>query len=280
MAVKAFALFVFLFACAVSAQPSIQSEPSKQSKWEAGFAVGGFYLPDYPGAEESRARVIPLPYVFYRGDVFRADRDGGVRGRFINKERIEFDVSVEAAFPVDSENNKAREGMESLDWLGEVGPRLVYHITHNPKAALDFKFPVRYVFSTDVKHWNSRGFTVNPILQLKHRTNFDPHLVAVAKLEGTWATEKLMSYIYDVEPQFALPDRPQYQAKPGFLGSSVSVSLLKVFPAADTVLFTGVTWNSFKGSANEASPLMKDRYTASVFAGIAVSIYKSEEKEN
>lgn len=280
MAIRAVVLFVlFITSASIAAENRIQA-PAKKSKWEAGFAVGGFYLPDYPGAEESRARTIPLPYVFYRGDVFRADRDGGVRGRFVNRDKLEFDVSVEAAFPVDSENNTAREGMESLDWLGEVGPRLVYHVTQNPIAAVDFKLPVRYVFSTDVKNWNSRGFTINPVIQIKHRTTFDRHLVAVAKLEGSWATEKLMDYLYTVEPQYVLASRPQYKARAGYMGSTASVSFLKVFPDADTVFFTGVSWSSFDGTGNEGSPLLKDRYTASYYAGIAVSFYKSEEKEN
>lgn len=273
------ALLALIFWCPLVVA-KLPEAPPKQSKYEAGVALGAFYLPDYPGAEESRARFIGLPYLFYRGDVFRADGDGGVRGRLLNRDRIEFDFSAEAAFPTNSDENRARQGMEGLDWIGEIGPRFVYHIYRRPWGLFDFKLPLRYVFSTDLDYWKERGFTVNPQLSFKRATDFDPTFFITAKLEGTWATKKLMDYIFTVNALDATPDRPEYKAQSGYLTTTTSISFLKAVPDKGMVFFTNVSWNFYNDAANKGSPLLKDEATVSYAAGVAWSFYKSEEKED
>src|SRR5215510_8004444 len=47
-----------------------------QPLWEAGLGVGVLRLPDYRGSDQSRTWVLPVPYIAYRGDILKADREG------------------------------------------------------------------------------------------------------------------------------------------------------------------------------------------------------------
>ena len=93
-------------------------------------------MPDYPAADQTTVRAIALPYLVYRGDFWRVggeDNRGAVSGRFWKDDRFEFDVTLSAAFPVDSGENDARRDMPDLDFLFGIGRLLV--AKDNPGAA-------------------------------------------------------------------------------------------------------------------------------------------------
>jgi hypothetical protein len=94
--------------------------------WELGLVGGGGYLPDYPAASQNHWRGIGLPYAVYRGDFLQVGERGIVRGLFLDLRQFEFDLSADASFPVNSSDNKARQGMNDLDTLFEIGPKLIY----------------------------------------------------------------------------------------------------------------------------------------------------------
>lgn len=64
-------------------------------------------------------RYFDAPVPIYRGKILRIGEQnrGALSRRFINKKRYEFDVTLSAAFPVDSGSNNARAGMPDLDYL-------------------------------------------------------------------------------------------------------------------------------------------------------------------
>lgn len=250
----------------------------QKPRYEGGIAIANFYLPDYPGSNEMQNVFLPLPYLIYRGDILRADRDGGVRGRFFRRENFEFDFSLGAAFPADSDSNQARSGMQDLDWMGEVGPRLRWHLFRTPIVKLDFNFPIRHVFSSNFySRWNTRGFVFNPEIELTHRAFFDPMTVFVGSLAITEATEDLMDYLFQVNPSEATAERPVYDAKPGYFGSTLSAFMVKAFPKMKLNLFLGASLNNYKGAKNEDSPLIKDKYTTSYFVGISYGLFESKD---
>ena len=57
-------------------------------EWEFGLGASAFTLPDYRGSDESRGYVLPFPYVIYRGERVRVDRQG-MRGIFFESDRVE-----------------------------------------------------------------------------------------------------------------------------------------------------------------------------------------------
>ncbi len=249
-------------------------------KYEAGFGVATFYIPDYPGSDEMTARALPLPYVIYRGDIFRADREGGLRSRLLKRATTEFDLSLGASFPSNSDRNKARKDMADLDWLGEIGPKLLIHMHPGKKWKADLVFPLRFVFSTDFQSAHARGFLFHPEISFSRRFSASPGLRLRLSSGVTYATENLMDYFYTVGPGDATADRPQYKADGGYFGSNLSVTLIKFFMPQKVALFAGVSNNFFGGAKNEDSPLMKDTYNASYFLGVAVGLYESKELES
>ena len=92
-------------------------------------AVGGgpgrrcLRLPHYRGSDQSRNWVLPVPYVVYRGDIIKADRDGA-RAVLFDTERFDVDLSVAATAPTRSDDNDARQGMPDLAATFELGPNL------------------------------------------------------------------------------------------------------------------------------------------------------------
>src|SRR5574341_1300015 len=74
-----------------------------QPVWEVGAGVAAIDFPHYRGSDQRKTYVLPLPYVIYRGEILRSDRDR-VRGLFFESERAELHVSVNGSIPVDSDD--------------------------------------------------------------------------------------------------------------------------------------------------------------------------------
>jgi outer membrane scaffolding protein for murein synthesis (MipA/OmpV family) len=91
--------------------------------WEVGAGASGLVLPDYRGSDQSRGYVYPVPYVIYRGDRFRIDRDR-IREFLFHTDRLELELNVNANVPVNSYRNNARHGMPNLYAVVEGGPAL------------------------------------------------------------------------------------------------------------------------------------------------------------
>ena len=63
------------------------------------MGAGVLVFNDYRGSDTTHVYPLPLPYLIYRGTFFKSDRDG-VRGLFLNQERVELNLSVNATTPV------------------------------------------------------------------------------------------------------------------------------------------------------------------------------------
>jgi outer membrane scaffolding protein for murein synthesis (MipA/OmpV family) len=122
-------------------------------EWEFGVGASAFTLPDYRGSDESRGYVLPVPYFIYRGEHLRLDRQG-VRGIFFQSDRVEINLSLGASPPVDSDENRARQGMPHLDPTLEIGPRVDIMLARDPgrEWALQLRVPARAAIATDLSH--------------------------------------------------------------------------------------------------------------------------------
>jgi outer membrane protein len=266
---------VFIAALA-AAVPAAQAE--LRPEWELGAGASAFLLPDYRGSDESRAYVLPFPYVVYRGNRLRVDRQG-VRGMFFESDRVELDLSVGATPPVDSDDNRARQGMPSLDPTLEIGPRLNVILMRDRARdrALTLRLPVRAVVATDLSHADSAGYVAYPHLSFDSRPTF---------LGGRWnlgvqagplfATRKYHEYFYAVEPQFATPERPAYAASGGYSGATVLASVTRRWPKIWAGAFA--RYDTLKGAAFESSPLVRRDYA--LMAGFAVAwVFAESERK-
>ena len=237
--------------------------------WELGFGIGPLVSPDYRGSDEARVYYLPLPYIVYRGDILKVDRRG-VYSRLYESGRVVIDLSGDAGVPVDSSKNEARRDMPDLDTSFEVGPSFeicMWRDCHGERR-LQFRLPLRAMFTTDFGSVESHGGAINPHI------NFDMKNIGPG---GGWnlglsagvlyATERYHDYYYEVAPQYATPARLAYDARGGYSGSRVSLSLSKRFRRTWVGAFA--RYDNLNGTAFEDSPLMRVGHSFMAGFGIA-----------
>lgn len=249
--------------------------------WEVGFGAFGVVAPDYPAANESSFNGLPFPNVTYRGDLFRLNEEAGARVVPVAEPRFEFGVSVDGAFGANSDDNALREGLPDLDILAEIGPELIFlgpqFATGSGKGRLDLALQSRAVFSLDFDAVAYQGLAVEPELRYRQTGLFGGGGTGFLSIGGFFATERLHDYFYEVPEAFALPDRPAFDAGPGYLGTFVSAGISA--PLTDrVVLFIGGQTALHAGAANRDSPLFADSATFAGFLGFAYAIWQSDRR--
>jgi hypothetical protein len=221
---------------------------------------------------------VPVPV--YRGEIWRVggeENRGAVSGRFFKNDRFEFDVSLSGAFPVDSGSNNARRDMPDLDFLFGIGPQLVFKLINEPgHRKLNFNLQARAVYSTDFSSIDSRGYVFNPKLNYAREHVSDLDLKVFSSMGPIFASEKLMDYFYQVDPEFVTPARPAYDADAGYLGSNITLGVSKRFNNRFRLML-GTRLGIHTGATNDDSPLFRDELNVSVFSAFIWSIFQSEE---
>ncbi len=259
-----FALIAGIILAGASAAPA-HAEP--QPLWEVGIGATGLSLPDYRGSDERRGYLYPFPYLVYRGDALRVDRQG-VRGIFFRSERLELDLSIYGTPPVDSSNNATRRGMPDLDPTLELGPLLGLNLMRDREndRRLDLRFPLRAVIATDLSHAQQAGYVFQPQLNLALRPAFlDGKWNLGMQLGVQYGSRRYHEYFYGVDAQFATPERPAYAARAGYSGMLALASISRRFSRYWVGGF--MRYDTLKGAVFEDSPLL--RRQQSTMAGIA-----------
>ena len=268
------AALLALLLCAAASAPRAEPRP----QWELGFGATGFTLPDYRGSDERRGYLYPLPYLVYRGESVRVDRQG-VRGIFFESDRVQFDFSINGTPPVDSSRNRARQGMPDLDPTLEIGPLINVTLLRERAEGrqLDLRLPLRAVIATDFSHARAAGWVFNPNLALNVRPDIGGGRWNLGVNTGPiFATRKYHEYYYGVAPQFATPGRAAYSAPGGYSGWMGLVSLSRRYQKFWVGGFA--RYDVLSGAAFEESPLVR-RHSA-YMAGVAVAwiLAESERK--
>ncbi len=236
--------------------------------WELGVGLSALSFPDYRGSDTASLYTLPFPYLVYRGDFLKADRNG-IRGTFFARERIELNLSLGASLPVNSDDNAARRGMPDLDPAVEIGPSLDLSLwrTADRRYKLDLRLPVRSALTVR-NGLHDIGWVFSP------RINLD--ILVVPGMTGwnlgvqagpMYGSTRNHEYFYSVGSADATPDRPSFDAKAGYAGSQFLLTLSKRYPKYWIGAFA--RWDSLDGATFAASPLVKtDRYFA---AGIGIA---------
>jgi MipA family protein len=262
------------FCLLLAAAPAAAQPTERRPLFEAGVFGGGGWIPDYPAAGQNHARGLVLPYVLYRGEILRSD-DRGVRGRFYRNDDLEFSLSFNGALAARSRDNRAREGMPDLDYLGEVGPALRWVPWRDgAKRRISLELPVRAVFSTDFSHINFRGFIVAPEAAFEHIGLFHPASRTRVGIGPVFGTGLFMDYFYRVEEQYARPGRPGYDASGGYLGMRLQFSHRRPVTERISVVAGGRVEN-FSGATNDGSPLFRREWNGTILGGVSISLYRS-----
>ena len=249
--------------------------------WEAGVGVIAGSVPDYPGSGHSTFHTVPIPTFVYRGKRVRADEDGGIRARFYKSENWEFDLSLGGSLPANSDENAERKGMPDLDTMGEIGPTFIWKILKPTKEnphKLILSVPLRVAGSTDLKHWNARGITFNPILVYMREGVFLPNMTLILGLDTRFASDSMMDYFYSVAPLYVTPTRPAYEAEAGYMGTSIAAGMSYILNNRYS-FFGGIYQSSLRWAKNEDSPLFVKRNNTALAVGMVWWFYYSERKD-
>lgn len=267
-------LTLLLAGAAAGVAAAEEPAPPGLPRWEAGIAAGGGRIPDYPGADQSHWRAIVVPWFVYRGPVLSVD-EGGIRGRFVDTSHWEFDLTATAAF--NTRSNERREGMPELDYLFGIGPQLVYKgLQGAGGSGASAHFKLRAIQSTDFRRIDSRGGTFSTELRWREFGVLGAGSVLTASIEPTWASRPLQRYFYGVSASEATATRPAYEARAGYLGTELGLSLRRRI-APDLSWFVAADLNLMHGAANRASPLLASKTNLSFGAGLVWTPWRSSE---
>jgi MipA family protein len=198
--------------------------------WEVGAGVATLSIPDYRGSDRRRGYVLPLPYVIYRGEFLKADRNG-VRAALFSSDRVEANLSLNATVPVDSADNPLRRGMADLRPTVELGPTLGIHLwdsaDHNMR--LDFRAPLRAAITVESspKHIGSL-FAPSLNLDVINPAGFFGWKFGIGG-GPLISSRNYNRYFYSVSPAEAAPGRPAYAAPGGYSGMQFTTTLSKRF---------------------------------------------------
>lgn len=257
---------------AMAAVLPLYAEAAERPLWEIGAGAGVLSIPDYRGADERTTYLLPLPYLQYRGEYLRIDREG-VQGLLLRTDRLRLKLSVAAAPPAKS-GNGARDGMPDLDPAFEIGPALEVKLFENDArdTALTLNFPLRAVLVTDLSHVDGAGWVFSPYLQYETPVGRDWSLDV--SFGPMLASEAYHDYYYEVAPEFATPQRRVYDADAGYSGSRVTVSLSKRFPRFWVGAFA--RYDNLSGATFADSPLVRTEHAFMAGVGVAWILAQSE----
>lgn len=241
--------------------------------FEIGAAAVIVHSADYPASNESSQKTLVVPTFVYRGSKVRQDKRG-TRARFYKNENFMIDLGTGLSLPTNSDRNEAREGMDDLNFVLEIGPRFIYTIFENDLDSLLILLPYRFAIATDFSHTKEIGTRINP--EIEYTRALSNSFRVKFGFEMNYASEVYNDYIYEVSGRDVNANREEYDAKAGYIGSSLTAAI--VYKGARFVSFLGLSYNRYDDSANRDSPLYKTKEGSGIAFGFNYFFYQSDRK--
>lgn len=248
--------------------------PAQETRWEAGVGVVGATLPLYPGSSQTADYLIPFPYVRLESKYLNVDQ--GIESRVFRSNRVRLSLSGGLGVPVRSAESDARAGMPNLDLVLQVGPSLDIIFDQRNQGAREFRLelPVRLAVATDFSSTRAIGWLFEPRLVYESKRWRKAGWAYEYTAGVRFATDDYHGYYYNVDPQFATPTRPAYQASGGYGG--LFTDLVASWRKRSLIYFAWVRYQYLGGAQYEGSPLFEDdNYW---FLGIGVNWIYAESK--
>ncbi|PAS95720.1 MAG: hypothetical protein CGU28_11550 [Candidatus Dactylopiibacterium carminicum] len=248
-------------------------------RWELGMGMGGMRMPDYRGSDESRNYFLPFPYVAYRLDWLKADRNG-VRAVLFDVTEAELNISLGASPPVRSKSNRAREGMPDIKPMLELGPSLDFNLWRSTadRVRLDLRLPARAAITARINpEW--AGWVFTPRLNVDFaglggndvRSGWNLGLLA----GPMFADRRQNAYFYSVASEYARAGRSAYEARAGYAGMQYLASLSRRF--GDAWVGAYARYDDLRGAVFEDSPLVRRKSYVTAGFGITWTFARATE---
>ena len=270
-------LLVSCLLLGIAAPASAQEQEQEDSAlplWEVGLVAGALSTPAYPASNQRNQRALALPFLVYRGEVLRADRNG-VGARLLHTDRAEFDIGFAASLPASSNDVDLRRGMPDLGTLIEFGPRVKIKLAEPaPDQRVTFELPLRAVleFNAGVRQV---GYVLEPKLAYEWQQRRDWRLRSAFSL--MWGDAQLNRYFYEVPGAYATATRPAYEAQAGLIGSRIGLDGIKrLGPDLNLFAFARFDWHD--AASNRTSPLFAQNQGSSFGLALSWTIGRSEAR--
>jgi outer membrane scaffolding protein for murein synthesis (MipA/OmpV family) len=252
-------IFCFIVATIISTS-SFADQFSSESRWELGVGLGALSIPHYRGSDQRDEYFTPVPYVRYSGERLKVDREGG-RYYFYDGSDVKLDLNVTFNFPVDSDENTARQGMPDLDPLLQVGPRLQWYLWQSEDRRLRLRLGAPLRVALNLSDGDNEGLFFAPYLQVRYYSNME----TAFSFGPMWGSEKFHDYYYQVDTPLATASRPAYDAQEGYSGFRFTLTTSQRL--GKNYWWSGfVRYDTLSGASFEDSPLV--RQNDSLMAGI------------
>jgi outer membrane protein len=280
-AMLAAALLASTQAQVTAADAAIATEPTKPKEplplWELGLVGIAADQPAYPGSDQNIARLRVLPYGLYRGSLLRVE-GSGIGLRAVHTPRFEWDVSGAGAFGSASNKVHARAGMRGIGTLVEIGPALKINLGDLVEPRRDphltqLELPVRAVFDVN-DSFAHHGWSFEP--RLSHTAWSGGSFTLVVSAGALFGDRPLNSLYYGVDTPYATAERPAYDARAGLIATRLNASLRqKINPTLRLQYFA--QFETVRGAANEASPLVRSKQDAGFGVSLIWGVWQSEQ---
>ncbi len=238
-------------------------------QWEVGAGVAALHIPDYRGSDHQQSYLLPLPYLIYRGETVKVDKEGAHADLF-KSDRAKLDISLNVGPPAKSSEDGARRGMPNIDPTIEVGPaiKLLLAASDDRNHILSLRLPWRAVIATNLSRFNFIGWTFTPhvnyaALNLGSTGGWNLGIAA----GPVYASERYHDYYYEVNREYTTSTRSAYDAKGGYSGLQVTGALSKRYSKFWVGMF--VRYDDLSGVVFEDSPLVRKK--SSLMFGVGIS---------
>ena len=242
--------------------------------YELGIGAGSYHSPHYLGADQDFSLLLPVPYFVYRGKYVRTDRSG-IKTILFDNNRFDLSISLGGGLPVDSEDNRDREGMPDLDLLLEAGPVVRYTPYRNEHGSrsLSLELPLRATFSVDNFSLHHQGWISSPALVYRQKWR---GWKLTTSLGAEFSDRSNHGYFYDVDTPYVTAERSFFKAGAGYTASRLSFGVSRSFK--NWYLGGFVRYYDLSGAENEDSPLVKEDVNFSAGIMLARKFYRSKKR--
>ena len=248
--------------------PVFAADESKiKLEWELGAVLAALDIPLYPGTNQSKSYLLPLPFIVLRSDFLIIDE--GIRAKLFHSKDVHLSLSADFGVPVNSDDSVARAGMPDLNTVLQVGPLLEITLSgaRNRPHHFRFELPARLAFATDFQMVDNLGWIAEPRLTYETRRPFKTGFAWQITAGLRYASEDYHGYYYDVAPAFATASRPAFQSSGGY--SSFFSDVIANWREQDVIYFALLRYQNLNGAVFEDSPLIEtDNY---YFLGVGVT---------
>ena len=271
-------LLLFFLSLQCYGQLSSNFHSSKQPIFELGLGAININIPYYPGAKNNQNLFIPFIWPIYRGKTFRFDQEGN-RAKLTDNQLFELGMSFWVTPPIKAEDNPIRSDLRDLEYVGEIGPRLILRIISNSEwQKLNINFSLRAAYEISAHDLRSKFIGLSGGPSISYWIYLNKSRSASLFTTASWflGDQSYNNFFYGTKGSKQLEN---YQGASGEISRRVFSRI--AFNLTNRVqVFLGGFYADLKKNTNLNSPLIESKTNSGFAFGFLWNFYQSEKKVN